>query len=96
MGHFTIDLPDNKQGDVRWGSVRKLQLNLNIFSKHKPKTEAKTGYKVRVTPDEAFELFKSEGGEWTKDADGNIPLNDEPLLSIKRAIIEKEKELRGL
>lgn len=95
MGHFIINLPDNKQGDVRWGSVKKLELNLNIFSKNKPRSEPKTGYKVRVAPNEAHELFRSEGGEWTKDADGNMPLTDEPLLSIKKAIIEKEKELSG-
>ena len=37
MGHFTINLPDNKQGDVRWGKVKKLEMNLNVFSKSKPK-----------------------------------------------------------
>lgn len=96
MGHFTINLPNNEQADVRWGNVRKLEINLNIFSKSKPKSEPKTGYKVKVEANVEYQLFKSTTGEWTKDADGKIALNDEPLLSIKKAIIEKEKELSGL
>jgi hypothetical protein len=63
MAHFTINLPDHKQGDVKWGSVKKLKLKLNIFSKNKPRIEPKTGYKVKVAPNEEYELFKSKVGE---------------------------------
>jgi hypothetical protein len=96
MGHFTINLPDNKQGDVRWGKVKKLEMNLNVFSRSKPKNEPKTGYLVKIAPNAEHRLFKSKNGEWTKDVDGKIALNDEPLISIKKAIIEKEKELSDL
>lgn len=92
MGHFTINLPDNKQADVRWGHVKKTGFNVNIFAKTKRETEPKTGYIVRVAPDTEYRLFKSKNGTWSEDPDSKIALRNEPLLSIQKAIIEKEAE----
>jgi hypothetical protein len=96
MGHFTISLPDNKQGDVTWGKLRKLGINLNLFSKAKPEHEAKTGYIVRVAPNDEYRLFKSKNGKWSEDPECKIALNDEWMLSIQKAIIEKENERSSL
>jgi hypothetical protein len=93
MGHFIIDLPENKKGDVRWGMVHKKQLSL--FRKNK--SESKKGYIVNVTDSNGkmeYRLFKSQNGEWSRDPDSTMELNDQMLLLIKNAIVERE--LSGL
>ena len=90
MGHFTIELPENKIGDVRWGVVKKKQL-FPFFRKNK--SESKQGYIVNVSDTDGkieFRLFKSQNGEWSKDPEGKIGLDNETLIFIKNAIIEKE------
>jgi hypothetical protein len=94
MGHFTIDLPENKKGDVRWGKVAKIQFSLF----HKSKSESKRGYIVHVTNPNSkteYRLFKSQTGEWFKDPEGKNELDDNTLIQIKNAIIAKEKELNS-
>jgi len=89
MGHFTIFLPEEKKADVRWGMVHKMQFPL--FRKNK--SESKIGYVVHVTGEgikTEYRLFKSPNGEWFKDPEAKIELNDSMLISIKNAIIEKE------
>jgi hypothetical protein len=89
MGHFTIDLPENKKGDVRWGIVSKMQFP--FFRKNK--SESKQGYIVNVSDTDGkieFRLFKSLKGEWSKDPEGKIGLDNETLIFIKNAIIERE------
>jgi hypothetical protein len=91
MGHFTINLPENKQGDVRWGTVSKQKFSLF----HKSKSESKKGYIVNVSDANnkiEYRLFKFQIGEWSKDPEGQIKLDETDLL-IKNAIVEKEKEL---
>jgi len=92
MGHFTIELPENKKGDVRWGIVKKKQFSL--FRKNN--FETKRGYIVNLSDGEnkkEYRLFKSPGGEWFKDPEGKEGLDDSNLIVIKEAIEEKEKEL---
>jgi hypothetical protein len=48
MGHFTITLPNNQQGDVRWGTLRKKTTLLNLFKAKKPDNEIRKGYIVKV------------------------------------------------
>jgi len=89
MGHFTIDLPENKKGEVRWGTVSKVRFS--FF--HKSKSESKKGYIVNVSDAKGkmvYHLFKSIHGEWSKDPDGGFGLDEDMLILIKDAIIEKE------
>jgi hypothetical protein len=90
MGHFIINLPDNLQGDVRWGTVRKkVGFNLNPFRKNKQINETKIGYIVRVSNQE-YRLFKSMDGKWSQDEDGEKELGSGIYLAIREAILEKE------
>ena len=89
MGHFTIELPENLTGDVRWGMVFKNQFSL--FRKNK--SEAKRGYIVNVSDSNGkieYRLFKSQNGQWSKDPEGLTELDDHMLKPIKNAIVEKE------
>jgi hypothetical protein len=93
MPHFTIDLPENKKGDVRWGKV--VKMHFSFF--RKSKSESKRGYVVNVSDSNGkmeYRLFKSQNGRWSKDPDGQNELDDKMLMLIKDAIIEKE--LSGL
>ena len=92
MGHFIIDLPENKKGDVRWGMVKKIKFS--FFRKNK--SETKKGYLVNLPDSDSkavCRLFRSPNGVWFKDPEGKEELNDRNLDLIKNAIIEKEKEL---
>jgi hypothetical protein len=92
MGHFTINLPENKTGDVKSGTSTKASLSL--FRKNK--IESKNGYLVKIGESNSqteYRLFKSKDGEWSTDPDGKNPLNNDVLFSIRKAIIEREKEL---
>ena len=92
MGHFTIHLPDNRQGDVRWGNVRKLQFPCRGWKKK----EAKTGYIVTVDPavegKTAYKLFKTKEGRWSQDPDGKQLVEDTISISIKEAIEQHENQ----
>ena len=92
MGHFTIDLPENKKGDVRWGTMSKMQFS--FFRGNK--SESKRGYIVNVTDDKSkteYRLFKSRNGEWSKDPEGKIQIDDNTLILVRNAIIKRENEL---
>jgi hypothetical protein len=94
MGHFTIHLPDNRQGDVRWGNVRKLQFPLlGLTGKKK---EAKTGYIVTVDPavegKTAYTLFKTKEGRWSQDPNGKQLVEDMMSIAIKEAIEQHENQ----
>jgi hypothetical protein len=89
MGHFTIDLPENQKGVVRWGIVCKM--NIPFFRKNLPATTQ--GYVVNVSDTDGkieYRLFRSLNDEWSKDPDGKLALDDEILILIRNAILEKE------
>lgn len=89
MGYFEIDLPENKKGEVRWGILRKMQFS--FFRKQK--SDSKKGYIVYVTDAlsrREYRLFKSQDGEWSRDPDGKVKLEDATEITIKNAIVEKE------
>jgi len=89
MGRFTIDLPENKKGDVRWGTVSKMQFSLF----RKSKSESRKGYLITVSDSNSktvYHLYQSKNGEWSKDPEGKMGLDDNIPLLIKDAIIEKE------
>lgn len=81
--------------EVRYGTVKRTNINLNLFSKNKPKAEAKTGYVVRVSADkkkgEEYWLFKSKSGHWSKDLEGEQELDTELYRSLKNAISQQEQ-----
>jgi hypothetical protein len=88
MGHFTINLPDNRVGDVRYGKVRKLQFPFRwLFRKS---SVDKTGYVVKLHPPSEshseYRLFKTNDGRWFQDPDERISLADETAMAIKEAI----------
>jgi hypothetical protein len=89
MGHFTINLPENKLGNVRSGKVRHKQIL--PFSKSK-KLEHKTGYIVRVPGEneEVYTLYKSKDGRWTTDIQGEKELESYIHFYLKYFIIERE------
>lgn len=90
MGHFTIKLPENKLGDVRYGIVRKKGINLNLFSKQKVKLEPKIGYRVIVDKDEEYWLYKSKEGRWTTDVEGKKDIDSYIHMYLKYFICERE------
>lgn len=94
MGYFKIELSNNVHGEVRWGSVRKKEIFLNLFRKHKHHSENKTGYVVTLQPDADtgdYRLFRSQNGQWSHDPDGLIPVHDKTSLDIQQAIEAHEK-----
>lgn len=91
MGQFTIDLPENRKGEVRWGTVSKLQFS--FFHKHK--SQSKKAFIVQVSDSGGkteYRLFQSKNGEWFKDAEGVAPLDCKILFDIKEAIVERETQ----
>jgi len=98
MGHFTITLPNNQQGDVRWGTVRKKSIFLNLFKDNKSGNEIKKGYIIKVEPtsteQKEYRLLKTKEGNWTSEDDGGFRVtpDDEISLSIKKAIDDYESQ----
>jgi hypothetical protein len=97
MGYFTISLPNNLQGEVRWGKVfnkEKAVLNLLVPWK-KAIMEQKTGYIVKLrsafVKETEYKLFQSKEGHWSQDADGRLEVEDPVALAIRKAIEEHEK-----
>lgn len=96
MGHFTIQLPGNRQGDVRWGTIKKSSLFSNLFKKSN--TETKKGYIVKIDPaspgHKEYRLLKTSDGKWTsEDSVGFLVTPDnEMTASIKTAIDNYESE----
>jgi len=91
MGHFTINLPGNQKGDVRSGTTTKV--SISFF--RKSRVESRNGYLVKIADEKnqaEYRLFKSKNGEWSKDPDGKADLDDDILVEIKNAIIEKENQ----
>ncbi len=98
MGHFTITLPNNQQGDVRWGTIRRSSLFLNIFKRNKSNYEIKKGYIVKVEPtsteQKEYRLLKTKEGNWISKDDGGFQVtpDDEISVSIKKAIDNYENQ----
>ena len=78
MGHFTIDLPQNRKGDVRWGKVTKVYIPFFALFRRKSLTrDEKTGYIIKVISAEEekmeYRLYMSKEGNWFQDAAGTLP-----------------------
>jgi hypothetical protein len=97
MGYFTINLPNNIQGEVRWGKVSMLdkQLFKVLLPWKKFNQESKTGYIIKLKSafvnETQYRLFRSQEGHWSQDANGKLEVNEPIALSIRKAIEEHEK-----
>ncbi len=100
MGYFTIKLPNNIEGEVRWGNVSRLdkQLFRLLLPWKKFKQNPKIGYIVK--PKSAFvneteyRLFRTQEGHWSLDAAGRVQVDEPIALYIKKAIEDHEKTSR--
>jgi 23S rRNA maturation-related 3'-5' exoribonuclease YhaM len=98
MGHFTITLPNNLQGDVRYGTIKKKSLFLDLFKTKKLNNEVKKGYIIKIEPTSTepneYRLLKTKEGKWTTDDDGGFQVtpDDEISASIKSAIDNYESQ----
>jgi hypothetical protein len=92
MGHFTISLPNNVKGDVRWGKVMKKGTHFfNLFLPWKKiNREEKTGYIIKVDPAvenrAEYRFFKTKEGNWSQDVEGIKQLESETEIAIRKAI----------
>jgi hypothetical protein len=98
MGHFTITLSNDMHGDVRWGTITKKSLFLDLFKTKKLNNEDKKGYIIRIdapsTEHKEYRLLKTNEGKWTSEDDGGfrVTRDDEISASIKSAIDSYESE----
>ena len=98
MRHFTISLPNNLQGDVRWGTIKKKSLFSDLLKGNRSNSEAKKGYIVRVEPTatehKEYRLLKTMDGKWTSEDVGGFQVTseDEISASIKSAIDNYESQ----
>jgi hypothetical protein len=96
MGYFTISLPNNLEGEVRWGKVKKEKAIFNLLVPWKKAImECKTGYTVKLKSafvnTTEYRLYQSQEGHWSQDADGRLEVKDPIALAIRRAIEDHEK-----
>jgi hypothetical protein len=98
MGHFTITLPNNLQGEVRFGTIKKKSLFLDLFKSEKLNNEVKKGYIIKIAPTSAehneYRLLKNNKGKWTSEDDGGFQVTPDDELSalIKSAIDNYESQ----
>jgi hypothetical protein len=98
MGHFTIALSNNQQGDVRWGTITKKSSFLGLFRKNRLDNEVTKGYIVTIEPaskdQKEYRLLKTKEGEWTSEDDGGFRVtpDDQISMAIKKAIDNYESQ----
>ena len=98
MGHFTINLPNNQHGDVRYGTIKKMSLFFGLFKSKKSNNEVKKGYIVRIDPTSTkhneYRLLKTKQGKWTSEDDGGFQVtpDDEISVLIRSAIDNYESK----
>ena len=101
MAQFFIELPNNRQGNVRTGIQRKKQKSfLDVLAPWKKFIkEEKLAYIVEVNPVDdirEYRLLKTKDGKWLQEGEdkwlceGDGKLN----LLIKKAIDEHESRIR--
>ena len=87
MGYFTIKLGNNKKGNVRFGTIRKMKKISHFFRRKKLDGDL-IGYIVTVDigfgSENVFYLTRSKEGEWINER------QDEETIAVKKAIDEFE------
>jgi hypothetical protein len=87
--HFTIRVPSSKNGAARKRTVYVKK----FFSSRKNKLQIVTAFVIYFSAkstDIEFHLFRSKDGQWSCDPEGELRLNDEVLLAIKKEILRNE------
>jgi hypothetical protein len=98
MGHVTITLPNNLQAEVKWGTIKKKALLLDLFKTKKLNSEVKKGYIIKIEPTSTehseYRLLKTNEGKWTSEDAGGFQVtpDDEISASIKSAIDKYESQ----
>jgi len=97
MGYFTITLPNDLQGEVRWGLIKRKSLFLGLFKVWQASNEVKKGYIVTIKPAATgrneYRLLKNKEGRWTSEDVGfHVTPDDEIVASIKHAIDRYENQ----
>jgi hypothetical protein len=98
MGQFTIHLPNNLQGDVRFGTIKKKSVFLGLFKTKKSDNDIKRGYIIKIEPryieHNEYRLLKTKEGKWTSEDTGGFQVSpdDEISASIKSAIDSYESQ----
>lgn len=96
MGYFTILLPNNIEGEVRWGKVVKRDKPLFHLFKPRKKSDSESKICYLVTLKSAFvketqyKLYHTKEGHWSQDAAGKVLLDEPIILAIRRAIEDHE------
>ena len=98
MGQFTIVLPNNLHGNVRWGTIRKKHSFLEFFNRKKSGNEVKKGYIIKIETafkeQKEYRLLKDKEGNWASEDDGGFQVtpNDPITGEIKKAIDDYENQ----
>lgn len=99
MGQFRIQLPNNQYADVRWGTVKRKQLDiLQLLRLKKNVIEKNIGYIVKVRPVlndiPEYHLMKSKHGEWLRKSDCDWVREGDGTMTtvIRKAIDEFESK----
>ena len=87
MGYFTIKLPNNKRGDVRYGPIKKMKTLSHRFRRKNFEAE-QMAYIVTINEgygmDRMYYLLKSKEGQWIDE------MLNELFREIKTAIDKAE------
>jgi hypothetical protein len=74
MGYFTLNLPGNKKGDVRFGPVKKMKTISHRF-RRRNFDEEQLGYIVKVDTgyinERIYYLLKTRDGFWIDEFDSD-------------------------
>lgn len=98
MERFTINLPNDLQGDVRFGTIKKKSLLSDFFKTKKSNDDIKKGYIIKIqlasTEHDEYRLLKTKEGKWTSEDVGGFQVSpdDEMSTAIKGAIDNYESE----
>ena len=98
MAQYFINLPNDRQGNVKTGIRRKDKKRfMDLFSPSKKlNTEEKIAYIVEIEPAydiREYRLLKTKEGKWLNDGDDTWLCHGDPTFNsaIKKAIDDHEK-----
>ncbi len=74
MAHFTINLPNDRLGDVRSGTISKQAIRFSdLIRLKKPEKEERLGYIVKIDTGEGgkniYYLSKTKEGQWLQNGE---------------------------
>ena len=89
MGYYTIKLPGDKKGSVRFGPIKKMK-TISHFFRRKKLDEERLAYIITIETspgnERAFYIMKTKEGQWLEEAE------NEELGSLKRLIDQYEAQ----